>query len=198
VSNSYGSASATSAQTVALPPAGSTPVQVKGVGGTGTLSNATQISAGGAGPMFSEYQSGHTCALLSGGTVACWGANAYGQLGDGTTTSSPIPVQVKGVGGTGSLSNVIAISAGRYHTCALVTGGTVECWGDNFNGQLGNGAPLYGANSTTPVQVKDTGGTNNLTGVSQISAGGSHTCAVLSDQTVSCWGDNAYGQLGSG
>ena len=165
-SNSYGSASATSAQTA-------------------VVATVPAISAG--------YS--HTCALLSDHTVECWGYNGEGELGDGTTTDSATPVQVKDVAGTGTLSNVTQISAGYSHTCALLTGGAVECWGYNYNGQLGNGTTT---DSATPVQVKDVAGTGTLSNVTQISAGGSHTCALLSDNTVECWGYNGEGELGNG
>jgi len=148
------------------------PVSVTGITG------ATAISAGSA----------HTCALLSGGTVQCWGRNDYGQLGNGTNTDSTVPVSVSG------LSGATAISAGDLHTCAALSGGTVQCWGDNQYGELGNGttsfSPPYGSN--VPVSV------SGLTGVTAISAGGGHTCAVLSGGTVQCWGYNREGELGNG
>jgi len=163
----------------------STPVQVKAVSGRGALSSVTQISAGGD----------DTCALLAGGTVNCWGYNTKGQLGDGATTNSSIPVQVKDAAGTGLLTNVTQISVGRLHACALLRDQTVECWGANYYGQLGNGATTQRA---IPVQVKDEAGTGRLSNVTQISAGGFHTCALLGDHTVECWGDNHLGQLGNG
>jgi len=163
----------------------STPVQVKDIAGTGTLANVTQIITGFT----------HTCALSSGGTVECWGYNLYGELGDGTTNQSWIPVQVKDVAGTGTLSNVTQIEAGWYHTCALLTDHAVECWGDNHYGELGDGTT---SQSSTPVQVKDVAGTGTLANVTQISAGDSYTCALLTDHTVECWGYNGSGQLGNG
>ena len=162
-----------------------TPVQVKGVGGTGTLANVTQISAGFH----------HTCAFSSAGTVKCWGFNDSGQLGNGTTTQSSTPVQVKDVAGAGTLSNVTQISAGGSYICALLADNTVACWGDNEYGQLGNGTT---ADSSTPVQVKDATGTGTLSNVSQISVGHRHTCALLTDHTVDCWGESRYGELGNG
>ena len=168
------------------PPYGvATPVQVKDAAGMGTLANVTQINAG--------YH--HTCALLTDQTVECWGNNGGGQLGNGTTTNSSTPVQVKDAAGTSTLSNVTQVSAGSNHTCALSSGGTVECWGANWDGSLGNGTTT---DSSTPVQVKDIAGTGTLSNVTQTSAGYNHTCALLTDHTVECWGYNYYGQLGNG
>jgi len=131
------------------------------------------------------------CALLSGGTVECWGDNTDGQLGNGTTTNSLTPVAVSG------LSGVTAISAGWNSACALLSSGTVECWGDNTDGQLGNGTttgtcPDGDPCSPTPVAV------SGLSGVTAISAGNSFVCALLSGGSVQCWGDNNYGELGNG
>ena len=150
----------------------STPVTVSG------LTGAVAISAGGS----------HSCAVLVGGTAKCWGANTYGQLGNNSTTSQSTPVTVSG------LSGVIAISAGGSHTCALLSNGTVKCWGLNSSGQLGDGTTT---SRHTPVTVK-TSSTGTLSGVVAISAGTSHTCALLSNGTVRCWGAGANGRLGSG
>ncbi|MEM4461028.1 MAG: hypothetical protein QXY70_02735, partial [Nanopusillaceae archaeon] len=86
----------------------------------------------------------HTCALLSNGSVACWGYNYYGQLGDGTNTNRATPVNVVGI------DNAVAIAAGWGHTCALLSNGTVRCWGRNNYGQLGDGT---NTNRATPVNV---------------------------------------------
>jgi len=137
----------------------------------------------------------HTCALSSVGTVKCWGSNSGGQLGNGTHRVSTTPAQVKGVGGTGTLSNVTQISAGNHYTCALLSNHTVECWGDNYDGDLGDGTVNY---SSTPAHVKGVGGTGALSNVTQIGAGYEHTCALLADHTVECWGSNYGGELGNG
>src|SRR3989442_9515361 len=141
------------------------------------ITSATAIAAG-------AY---HTCALLSGGTVECWGRNGQGQLGDGTFNQSTTPVQVQT--GFGALSGVTALTAGGAHTCALLADSTVRCWGENGEGQLGDGTTLG-----KPNGIRVTG----ITGAVAISAGWEHTCAVLQDGTARCWGANAFGQLGDG
>ncbi len=161
----------------------STPVQVKGPGGSGNLTGAIDVAAGGT----------FTCAVKTDGTVWCWGRNDRGQLGNNTTTDQLTPVQVKGPGGTGTLTAVADLGAGQKHTCAAKTDGTAWCWGDNAKGQLGD-------NTTTerpaPVQVNGPGGTGTLGAALSVGAGELFSCAALSDYTAWCWGDNAKGQLG--
>jgi alpha-tubulin suppressor-like RCC1 family protein len=115
--------------------------------------------------------------------AAAWGYNSFGQLGDGSTAISRVPVAVSG------LTGVTAVSAGREHSLALLSGGTVMAWGNNREGQLGNGST---ANSDVPVAV------SGLTGVTAISAGGEHSLALLSNGTVMAWGSDEEDQLGSG
>lgn len=163
------------------------PVQVKGVGRKGILSNVAQISAG----------FDHTCALSSSGTVTCWGYNEEGWLGTGSSTGGDTPVRVEGVGRKGWLSNVTQISAGGGHTCALLADHTVDCWGYDDYGELGDRGEVV-LESSTPVPVAGVGGKGTLSKVTQISAGLSHTCALLADHTVDCWGQNYHGQVGNG
>ena len=136
------------------------------------------ISAGGS----------HACALMETGGVKCWGAhqNAHGQLGDGTFVASTTPVQVQGL-----TSGVKAVTAGAAHTCALLETGGVKCWGANSGGQLGDGTTT---DQTSPVQVQGL-----TSGVKAVTAGGTHTCALLETGGVKCWGyRGAFGVLGAG
>ena len=123
------------------------------------------------------------CALKPDGSVACWGDNQYGQLGDGTVVTSATPVTVPG------LTGLLALSAGGGHTCALKADRTVSCWGQNVRGGLGDGTVV---NKSSPTAV------TGLTGAMALSGGTLHTCALRSDATVVCWGVNDTGQLGDG
>ena len=134
----------------------------------------TQISAGGS----------HTCAVTTSGAAKCWGRNSSGQFGNGDTSDSATPVSV-----TGLDADVVQISAGYLHTCAVTTAGAAKCWGYNVQGQLGNGSTTP---SNTPVAVTGLG-----SGVTQIAAGGLHTCALHAG-AAKCWGYNVNGQLGNG
>ncbi|MBZ0221106.1 MAG: hypothetical protein K8I01_11825 [Candidatus Methylomirabilis sp.] len=153
----------------ALEASSTTPIEVSGLTGVGS------ISAGNS----------HTCAVLSGGTVACWGNNEFGQLGNGSFAHSASPVAVTG------LTGATAVSAGGTHTCALVSGGGARCWGSSLFDQLGNAGIPTGFGSTTAVEV------TGLSNAVSLSAGENHTCALLDDSSIRCWGDNSSGQLGS-
>jgi alpha-tubulin suppressor-like RCC1 family protein len=126
----------------------------------------------------------HTCALMPDQSVWCWGQNIVGQLGTGTTADSLVPGRVNG------LPAATDVAAGEYHTCAVDTSHRVWCWGSNTYGELGNGT----TSQDNPVPGQVTGGLL----ASQVSAGHEFSCAVTLAQTVDCWGDNNYGELGNG
>jgi alpha-tubulin suppressor-like RCC1 family protein len=169
----------------------------------------------------------HACARAPSGQPACWGQNRYGQLGDGTTVNRHVPKAVEGLpkavqltagsygtcvrsesgsiacwgeNGTsvaGEAVNVIAgvagavhASGGSGHTCARAQGGAVYCWGDNNYGQLGTADGSV--DRRTPQLV------SGLGNAVEVALGAVHSCARLADNTVRCWGNNSYGQLGNG
>jgi alpha-tubulin suppressor-like RCC1 family protein len=124
----------------------------------------------------------HTLVVrTTDGTVWAWGYNAYGQIGDNTTTQRNTPVEV------GSLADIVAVAAGSYHSLALESDGTLWAWGHNAYGQVGNGNTT---NQKVPVQI--------MTGVAAIAAGDYHSVALKTDGTVWTWGRNSDGQLGDG
>ena len=130
----------------------------------------------------------HTCALTSAGAVYCWGGDGYGQLGDNsglTNQQAPVPLAAP------LNANVKQISAGHRHTCALTNAGAVYCWGLNNYGQIGNNSTT---NRPTPFAFPAPMNAN----VKQISAGGTHTCAVTNAGALYCWGRNRMGELGVG
>lgn len=147
---------------------GSLPVPTTVVG----LSGAVQIACGGD----------HSCALRTDGTVACWGSNVHGELGDGTTTSRMAPVVVQGI------ANATQVALGDGQSCARLTDGTVRCWGNNALGQLGDGTTN---DRHEPVSVVD------VTNATSVAVGAGHTCIVESGR-ARCFGANDDGQLGDG
>jgi alpha-tubulin suppressor-like RCC1 family protein/uncharacterized protein YjdB len=162
------------------------PVQVKGSEGNGFLENITAVAAA----------NNHSLALDSEGNVWAWGANWYGQLGNGTTNDSYIPLKVKASNSSDDfLEDVIAIAAGSNCSLALKSDGTVWSWGYNETGKLGDGTVQ---NKSLPVQVKDSDGTGYLTNIIAISSGHIHSLALRNDGTVWAWGENWVGNLGDG
>lgn len=141
----------------------------------GLAEKVVMISAGGS----------HTCAVTVSGGVKCWGNNAAGQLGDGTTTPHWTPIDVIGLG-----AEIVAVSAGSAHTCAVTTSGALKCWGINDYGQLGDGTT---SNRSAPIAVVGLAG-----GVQMVSTGLLHTCVITASGGVKCWGENQSGALGDG
>lgn len=187
----------------------------------GIAASAPAVTAIAAG-------SDHSCALLTGGSVECWGANGDGQLGDGTlrgpqncdgSACSTAPVRVRGLRGA------IAIAAGGDQTCAVLTGGSVDCWGagrgasaaaiEGVSGAVSvsvgadhacallasGGVECWGADGAGQLGGAASGGAATVAGVRAaiaVAAGGQHSCALISGGSVRCWGANGYGQLGTG
>ena len=155
------------------------PVDTSGVLAGKTL---IQITAGG----------GQACALDSTGAAYCWGYNHYGELGDGSTANSTVPVPVD-TSGVLAGKTLIQISAAAHGVCALDSAGTAYCWGDNEFGGLGDGST---ANSSIPVPVVAGGVLAGKT-LTEISAGGADTCALDTVGNAYCWGRNNSGELGN-
>ena len=159
----------------------------------GTNRSARNIVAGGY----------HTCAILDNGTVKCWGDNVYGQLGLGDVNNRGDSTGEMGDSlatvdlGTGRTAK--SLSAGIFHTCAILDNNAVKCWGRNGFGQLGLGNVAHrgdGANEMGDNLPVVNLGTNRT--ARSLSIGSFHTCALLDNYTVKCWGYNNYGQLGKG
>lgn len=166
--------------------------------------------------------SAHSCSVRTSGGVECWGANARGQVGDGTSIDRGAAVTIEG------LTCVVSIDAGDDHTCALLGDGSVACWGANDAGQLGDGTrtdrarPVRVALDEAVVEIAAGGRTTcareadgevvcwgaiggdalpvtvGVAAAIDVDVGGAHACAVLAGGSVACWGENARGQLGDG
>jgi alpha-tubulin suppressor-like RCC1 family protein len=154
-----------------------------GDGDTVQRSSPTPVAGGLTFARLGRIGFYHTCGVTADGAAYCWGANSYGQLGDGTTTWEASPVQVKGG------LTFADVSAGSYHTCGVTSRGAAYCWGANVVGQLGDGTFTQ---RTSPVAVA--GGLLFAT----VSAGDIYTCGLTTGGAIYCWGDNAVGQFGNG
>ncbi len=140
----------------------------------GLAGSVVSLAAGG----------GHTCAVVEGGGVSCWGFNDDGEIGDGTRDNQrPLPVQVVGLP-----TDVLEIAAGFEYTCARTAAGALFCWGENFLGQLGDGSNIDRSAPVAVVAVAEA--------VAAVAPGYQHTCALTTAGRVRCWGDNAQGQSG--
>jgi gliding motility-associated-like protein len=160
------------------------PLLLAGIDGVGTLPTCKQVQIEGV-----------SCNLAltnSGDTVLAWGANDFGQIGDGTIINKPFPVRVKGVGGVGYLQNIKQIVTGNYSSYALTEDQKVLNWGGNQFGQLGNGT--FSTSVVYPDYVLKAPG-DTLKNIRYISAGGIFCMALLCDGTVWAWGSNGGGEL---
>ena len=167
------------------------PVHVEGLNGAGILGGVRELAS----------QKDAYCAALGSGRVECWGNGAYGELGDGTGTSSAFPTQVVGVGDTGNLTGVKDIVSegpvGNGGFCSLLSSGGVDCWGDDNFGALGNGRSPE-SDSDSPVRVVGPSGRGTLTQVTAMASDGGGYCALIRTGGTDCWGDGSSGQLGNG
>jgi alpha-tubulin suppressor-like RCC1 family protein len=153
------------------------PVTVVPASGSGALGGVVQITAGGL----------HTCAVLADSTARCWGPAA--QNGNGGINKVGRPMVVTSAGTT-PLAGVGQISAGAFHTCAVLANSTARCWGFGTDGRLGNAST---ADQVRPVTVSATTGFDSVT---QVSAGNAHTCGLTAEGNAFCWGSDSGRQLG--
>lgn len=161
------------------------PIRVLNSTGEAPLNHVVAIAAG----------SYHNLALKDDGTLWAWGDAGDGQLGDGqTATNQDLPVQVKDEAGTGVLTDVVQIAAGYDHSLAMTGDGAVYAWGDDGEGQLGNGLPH--TESSLPVRVRDSSGTGFLSGVKSLAASAYASFAVTNSGGLVAWGYNDEGQMG--
>ena len=147
------------------------------VGGTSAVAEWVAPSAGGS----------HTCATRTSGRLFCWGADTYGQLGDGSTggpTTTPREV-------SGASTDWASVDAGYSHTCGLRTTGRLFCWGQDRYGAIGDNATVR--DRSAPAEVAGT-----ATDWAMVSAGLSRTCAIKTTGHLFCWGSDAFGALGNG
>ncbi|MEU4626921.1 hypothetical protein AB0G04_43990 [Actinoplanes sp. NPDC023801] len=137
---------------------------------------AARLAAGGS----------HTCALDGNGRISCWGQGGFGQLGNSSDADRSRPVAVNAPAG----ETFTHLAAGGNHTCGLARNTGVYCWGSGRHGALGYGGVV---NQTRPVTVNAPAGVT----LTQLTAGGDHTCGLGSDTRTYCWGNGEYGQLGN-
>jgi alpha-tubulin suppressor-like RCC1 family protein len=128
----------------------------------------------------------HTCALLDDGTVSCWGSNAVGEMGDGTTSATPVTTPHT----VASIANAATLDAGGKHTCVRSIYGTIQCWGQYFFGQDDFDQDVF-IDNPSPVAI------TGLSGIAvSLSSGGDHSCVILNNRSIQCWGSNDNKQLG--
>jgi alpha-tubulin suppressor-like RCC1 family protein len=129
------------------------------------------------------------CVIKNDNTLWCWGANSSGQVGDGSGVpeiSQPKKINIPG-------DNVAEVGTGGWHSCARTVAGRVYCWGQNTYGQMGDGQASGTADVLTPREVTALGDQ-----VAQLSVGFEHTCTLMKNGSLYCWGHNVYGEIGDG
>lgn len=151
--------------------------------GTRTAENRPVSTAMLEGAFGIAAGANHTCAMVGAGSVRCWGRNDDGQLGDTTTLQRSFPTDVV------LLPDAVDVCAGEAHTCVVVSDGTVKCWGLDANGQLGDGRADFGSRAPSTPAV-------GVSGALEVVCGNAHTCALISDGRVMCWGSNEFAQIG--
>lgn len=161
--------------------------------GTGDeIDSTTPVQASVSGVVDVAVGHIHTCVLASDGGVKCWGQDRYGNLGHGAfgsgDSSSLEPVAVKGI------TSAVAISSGDHHVCVVLAEGQTYCWGDAKYGQIGSHTTNY-VDEPEPVNTANPRGTNDA---ASVALNGLHSCAVLKDATLRCWGRGEDGQMGDG
>ena len=157
-------------------------------------SSVGTVSLGGLVDQLTS-SSQHTCVLLNDGAVRCWGEGSSGRLGYGNTLDVGDGELPSSVGPVNTGGTVVELAAGVSHTCALFDNGAMRCWGSSLSGQLGYGNTQDIGDNELPSSV----GTISVGGtVTQMAVGGHHTCALLQDGSMRCWGKNDDGQLGYG
>jgi alpha-tubulin suppressor-like RCC1 family protein len=139
-----------------------------------------------------------SCALISNGAIRCWGEGTY--LGVNGANDTATPITVDGING---FTKAIDVDAGMNHTCAVMSSHAVECWAADDKGQLGDGHFTFQPTKVPALSGNNVGGCADpaagpCNAASQVSAGGDHTCALMLNQTIVCWGDNTNGELGIG
>ena len=166
-----------------------TPVEVHGAGNTGFFNSVKAIMGGEI----------HNVALKSDGTVWCWGWNAFGQLGNGTTNDSWVPIQA-GLTATPPMTNVVKLGGRPYFTLAEKADGTIWAWGMNQFGQMGNGTltPFGSPPNSVPVMVSNSAPGGPINGALQITCGYQFGAALATNGTVWIWGSGSHGEQGTG
>lgn len=160
------------------------PVQVEGFDGTSDGRSAVMVSIGSTA----------TCAVSKTGAVWCWGTNSSGQLGDGTRSAQSGPVKSAVIDGTSSDRQAISVSAGATNACAVISNGAVKCWGNASQGLFGS--LTQSGFVLTPTTVTGIDGSTPSKQATLVSTSPNHSCALLANSSVTCWGNSGLGQAG--